>query len=226
MKVTSFGHSCFSVETGGKSILFDPFISPNPLAAAIDVDSLYPDYMLISHGHIDHIADAVRIAMNSKCKVVGIWEIATWMEKKGIEMVHPMNIGGSWQFDFGKVQLTQAVHSSTLPDGSNGGSPTGFVVQNEEDCFYYSGDTALFTDMALISKRYSLKVAFLPIGSNFTMDMYDAADAAVLLNCKTVIGMHYDTFGYIMIDHEEAVQAFASKGIELHLLKVGETKEF
>ncbi|MBL7812357.1 MAG: metal-dependent hydrolase [Bacteroidetes bacterium] len=226
MEVTYFGHSCFSVRTGGKSILFDPFISPNPLAAAIDVDSLKPDYMLISHGHADHIADAVRICNNSNCKAVGIWEVATWLEKQGVGQTHPMNIGGKWTFDFGTVQMVQAVHSSSLPDGSNGGNAAGFVVQNEKDCFYYAGDTALFSDMAYVGRNYYPKVGFMPIGSNFTMDMYDAAEAAVLSNCREVIGMHYDTFGYIVINHEEAVRVFKSRGITLHLMQIGETREF
>lgn len=206
-------------------MLFDPFISPNPLAAAIDVDALRPDYMLISHGHEDHVADALRIAGNSGCTCVGIWEVYSWLLKNGISKAHPMNIGGSWNFDFGTVKMVSAVHSSSLPDGSYGGNPAGYVIHNQEDCFYYAGDTALHNDMALISRRFKLKCAFLPIGSNFTMDIYDAIDAARMIGASNVIGMHYDTFGFITINHEEAYRAFQTAGINLHLMNIGDTLE-
>jgi L-ascorbate metabolism protein UlaG (beta-lactamase superfamily) len=209
------------VETAGKSILFDPFISPNPLAKGIDVSAIHPDYMLLSHGHNDHIADAPAIAAQSGCTVIGIYEIAAWMEKQCAVPTHGMNIGGSWNFDFGKVKLTPAVHSSTLPDGTAAGSPTGFVVQNDSDTFYYAGDTALFGDMALVAKRFALKAAFLPIGDNFTMDIEDAVEAAKLLQTKLVVGMHYDTFGFIEINHQEAKTRFKEAGIELVLMQIG-----
>lgn len=206
-------------------MLFDPFISPNPLAAAIDVDGLKPDFMLISHGHEDHVADAVRIAGNSGCTCIGIWETHVWLNNQGISNTHPMNIGGCRNFVFGTVKMVSAAHSSTFPDGSSGGHPAGFVIHNQEDCFYYAGDTALHHDMALIPRRYKLKCAFLPIGSNFTMDVYDAIDAARMCGTNQVIGMHYDTFGYITINHEEAHRAFQSAGISLHLMKIGDTLE-
>jgi L-ascorbate metabolism protein UlaG (beta-lactamase superfamily) len=221
MKITYYGHSTFMVETAGKSILFDPFIRPNPLATNVDFASIHPDYMLLSHGHEDHVADAPAIANRSECTVVGVYELTTWMAAQGAKNTHGMNIGGAWNFDFGKVKLTPALHSSTLPDGSTGGCPAGFVVSNTEDCFYYAGDTALFTDMGLIAKQFNLKTAFLPIGGNFTMDMYDAVEAAKLLQVKHVIGMHYDTFGYIKIEHEEAKALFAASGIHLELLAIG-----
>lgn len=211
------------VETAGKSILFDPFIRPNPLAVHVDFESIHPDYMLLSHGHEDHVADAPTIAVRSNCTVVGVYELTSWMAAQGATQTHGMNIGGAWNFDFGKVKLTQAIHSSTLPDGSNGGCPSGFVVTNAEDCFYYAGDTALFSDMALIAKQFTLKTAFLPMGGNFTMDIYDALEAAKLLQVKHVIGMHYDTFGYIKIEHQEAVALFAASGIHLELIAIGNT---
>jgi L-ascorbate metabolism protein UlaG (beta-lactamase superfamily) len=223
MKVTYYGHSSFMVETAGKSILFDPFISPNPLAKGIDVAAIRPDYMMLSHGHNDHTADAPAIARQSGCTVIGIWEMASWMENQGAAKVHPMNIGGSWNFEFGTVKLTQAVHSSSLADGSPAGNPTGFVISNADDTFYYSGDTALYSDMTLISKKFTLKTAFLPIGSNFTMDAEDAVEAAKLLRVKHVIGMHYDTFGYIEIDHNKTRALFNRAGIELVLMNINTT---
>lgn len=225
MEITYFGHSAFMVKTAGKSILFDPFIRPNPLAKGIEISNIFPDYMLLSHGHDDHVADAPAIAKQSKCTVIGIYELTTWMTKQGAAQVHGMNIGGSWNFDFGTVKLTQAIHSSSLSDGSPAGSPAGFVIKNAQDCFYYAGDTALFSDMATIGNRFSLKTAFLPIGSNFTMDIEDAVEAAKLLKVKHVIGMHYDTFGYIVIDHQQAKKTFEDAGIHLELISIGNTIE-
>jgi L-ascorbate metabolism protein UlaG (beta-lactamase superfamily) len=206
-------------------MLFDPFISGNPIAAGIDVDKINPDYMLISHGHEDHVGDAVRIAGQSGCLCIGIWEIHSWLQSQGISNTHPMNIGGSYPFDFGTVKMVNAVHSSSLPNGDYGGNPAGFVIHNSEDCFYYAGDTALHSDMQLISRKFKLKCAFLPIGNNFTMDIYDAIDAARMLGTTTVVGMHYDTFAPIKINHEEAHRAFQTAGIHLHLMKIGESIE-
>lgn len=179
--------------------------------------------MFISHGHEDHVADAVTIASQSGCTCIGIWELTAWLKMQGIDNIHPMNIGGSREFDFGTVKMVNAVHSSTLPDGQPGGNPAGFVIQNAEDCFYYAGDTALHTDMQLIPRRFKLKCAFLPIGSNFTMDVQDAIEAARMLGIHTVIGMHYDTFGYITINHEETHRAFQTAGFDLHLMKIGDS---
>ncbi len=181
--------------------------------------------MLISHGHEDHVADAVQIATQSGCQCAGIWEVMAWMNRQGVTNTHGMNIGGSWPFDFGTLKLVNAVHSSTMPDGSSGGNPAGFVIQNNNDCFYYAGDTALHSDMQLISRKFKLKCAFLPIGSNFTMDVYDAIDAARMIGTNTVIGMHFDTFGFIKINHDEAQRAFTSAGINLHLMNIGDTIE-
>lgn len=126
MKITYYGHSCFSVEVSGKTILFDPFITPNSLAADIDINTIAADYILISHGHEDHIADAVSIAKRTGAVVVSNWEIVQWLGKQGVTNTHPMNIGGHWFFDFGKVKCVNAVHSSSLPDGSYGGNPMDF----------------------------------------------------------------------------------------------------
>jgi L-ascorbate metabolism protein UlaG (beta-lactamase superfamily) len=223
MKITYYGHSCFAVEIKGKTILFDPFITPNELAKDIDIESIKPDYILISHGHSDHIADAVMIAKSSGAKVVSNYEITQWLNNQGVSNVHPMNIGGHWFFEFGKVKCVVAVHSSTLPDGSYGGNPMGFLVESDEGNLYYAGDTALTYDMKLIGDYKQIDVAFLPIGNNFTMGIDNAIIAADFINCEKIIGMHYDTFGYIKIDHKEATEKFNVAGKELTLMKIGDS---
>ena len=170
MQITYYGQSCFQVNIGGYKILFDPFISPNPLASEIDITKIEADYILLSHAHQDHIHDAEAIAKNTGATIIGIWEIHAWFAEKGVK-THPMNIGGKWPFEFGTVIMTSAVHSSSFPDGSYGGNPAGFVIENDEHTFYYAGDTALFSDMKLIGELYKPEFAFLPIGDNFTMGM-------------------------------------------------------
>ena len=221
MKITYFGHSCFGIETSHVRLLFDPFITPNQLAATINVDDIEADYMFISHGHEDHVADAVHIAKRTGATVVAAFEITQWLGKQGVDKVHPMNTGGKWTFDFGMVQMVPAFHSSSLPDGSYGGSPIGYVIQMGGYTFYFAGDTALYSDMRLIGEQYNLDFAFLPIGSNFTMDIHDALRATRLLDVKKVFGMHYDTFPYIKINKEEAVKLAEEKSVDLHLLPVG-----
>lgn len=223
MNITYYGHSCFGVEIKGKHILFDPFISPNEMAKQIDANTVKADYILISHGHEDHIADAVSIAKRTGAKVICNWEISVWLGKQGVENIHPMNIGGKVKLDFGDVKCVNAVHSSSLPDGSNGGNPMGFVVESSEENFYYAGDTALTYDMKLIGEYRSIDFAFLPIGDNFTMGVDNAIIASEFINCKKIIGMHYDTFGYIKIDKEAAVTKFNHSGKQLTLMYIGET---
>lgn len=223
MNITYYGHSCFGVEINEKHILFDPFISPNELAKAIDINTIKADYILISHGHQDHIADAETIAKRTKAKVICNWEIHVWLQKKGVENIHPMNIGGKVKLDFGNVKCVSAIHSSGLPDGSYGGNPMGFVVESNEKNFYYAGDTALTYDMKLIGDYRKIDFAFLPIGDNFTMGVDNAIIACDFIDCNNVIGMHYDTFGYIKIDKQEAISKFNRNGKKLSLLEIGET---
>lgn len=223
MKVTYYGHSCFAVEINNTRILFDPFISPNPLAAAIDINTIECDYILISHGHEDHVADAFSIAKRTGAKLVSNWEIVNWFNKQGLDNTHPMNIGGHWLFDFGKVKCVNAVHSSSLPDGSYGGNPMGFLIETPAGSFYYSGDTALTYDMKLIGEFKQMNVVLFPIGNNFTMGVENAIIAADFVNCEKIIGLHYDTFGYIKIDHAEAIEKFNQAGKELILIPIGES---
>jgi len=222
MKVKYNGHSSFSIHIGGKNLLFDPFISPNELASNIDINAIEADYIFLSHAHQDHTADALQIAKRTGAKIVGIWEISQWAINNGHVNTHAMNIGGFWQFDFGTVQMVKAVHSSSFPDGSYGGNPAGFVISGEDKTFYYSGDTALTLDMQLIPERHQINFAFLPIGSNFTMDVTDAIIASKYVKCNHIIGMHYDTFGYITINHQEAINQFNQAGKLLTLMNIGQ----
>lgn len=221
--MTYYGQSCFMVEAGGHKILFDPFITPNELASHIDVDSIAPDFILVSHGHQDHVADLLPIAGRSGAVVVGSFELTTWLGNNGISNTHPMNIGGKWQFPFGTVKMVNAVHSNSLPDGTYGGTEAGFVIQSGGKTIYYAGDTALHYDMKLLAELFTIDAAFLPIGDNFTMGVDDAIRAAGFIGCSNIIGMHYDTFGYIKIDKEEAVRKFAAAGLNLRLIPIGES---
>ncbi len=224
MKITYYGHASLGIEVNGTNIIVDPFISANELAKHIDVNALKADYILITHAHGDHILDVETIATNTGATIVSNAEIAGYYEAKGFK-THPMNHGGSWQFDFGKVKYVNAIHSSSFPDGSYGGQPGGFVIEADNKNVYIAGDTALTYDMKLISMRNPLDLAILPIGNNFTMDVDDATIAAEFLEVTTVLGYHYDTFGYIKIDHEIAKQKFANKHKELILLPVGDSIE-
>jgi L-ascorbate metabolism protein UlaG (beta-lactamase superfamily) len=224
MNITYYGHSCFGVEVNGKQLLFDPFITPNELAKSIDVSKVKADYILISHGHEDHIADAVSIAKRTGAVVVCNWEIHSWLNKQGVTNTHSMNIGEKRKFDFGNVKCVAAVHSSSLPDGTYGGNPMGFIIESDHDNFYYAGDTALTYDMKLIGNYRTINFAFLPIGDNFTMGVDNAIIASEFINCQKIIGMHYDTFPAIKIDKEQAVRKFANAGNDLILFDIGETK--
>ncbi len=225
MRITYYGHSCFLVEINGKKLLFDPFISQNPLASGVDTSKIQADYIMVSHGHSDHTADLIALAQQTGATVVSNWEICTWVQNKGYKRIHPMNIGGHWIFEFGKVKCVNAVHSSSLPDGSYGGNPMGFLIETPDGNFYYAGDTALHLDMKLIGDYKKMDLAFLPIGNNFTMGIDNAVIASDFIRCDRIIGMHYDTFDMIKIDHDEAKKKFDSAGKQLTLMQVGQTLE-
>ena len=224
MKITYLGHASLAIGVSGKHIIVDPFISGNELAQHIDINTLKADYIFITHAHGDHILDVETIAKNTGAVIVSNAEIAGYYESKGFK-THPMNHGGAWTFDFGIVKYVNAIHSSSFPDGTYGGQPGGFVIEAEKKNVYISGDTALTYDMKLIPMRNPLDLAILPIGSNFTMDVDDAAIAAEFLDVTRVMGYHYDTFGFIKIDHEVAKQKFANKHKELILLPIGDSIE-
>jgi L-ascorbate metabolism protein UlaG (beta-lactamase superfamily) len=226
MKITFYGHACFSVEVNRRTLLFDPFITPNSLARAVNASKVPADFILISHGHEDHLADAVSIARRTGATVVSNYEVATWCVKQGAPKIHSMNHGGSVQFDFGRVKFVNAIHSSSLPDGSYGGNPGGFVIESTEGNFYYSGDTALTMDMKLIGESTRLKFAVLPIGDNFTMGVDDAISAADFVHCTEILGVHYNTFPPIRIDEKEAIAKFMAHRKHLHLLSPGESYDF
>ena len=224
-KITYYGHSCFSVELNGKNILFDPFITPNPKASMIDISTIQPDFILVTHGHGDHIADLLAIAKQSKAQVISVYEITEWLSDQGIESSLPMNIGGSVNLGFCTVKMVKAEHSSSFPDGSYAGNAAGYVVQTSESSFYFAGDTALTLDMQLIPLTFNLDFAFLPIGDNFTMGIEDAVKSSKLIDCKKIIGMHFDTFPPIEINHKYAYDKFSSAGLNIILPLINQTFE-
>ena len=224
MNFTYYGQSCFLLEVGGNKFLFDPFITPNPLAKDIDIKSITADYILVSHGHGDHVADLVTLAKQTGALVITMVEVAEWVQKQGVSNIHPMNFGKA-KFEFGAVRMVWATHSSSLPDGSYGGNPAGFVLEAGGKTVYFAGDTSLNTDMKLLADLYNLDYAILPIGGNYTMDVDDAVLACKYIDCDKVIGVHYDTFPAIQIDKETALAKFKRENRTLLLPAIGETIE-
>jgi len=223
MKITYLGHATLSIEAHGKTILVDPFISGNELAKNIDINKLDADYILITHAHQDHILDVESIAKRTGALLISNFEIITYFEKKGLSG-HSMNTGGSWNFDFGTIHVVNAIHSSSFPDGTYGGNPTGFVLETAHHRVYIAGDTALSMDMKLIPDLIGqLDLAVLPIGDNYTMGIQSAIKAAEFVQCKKILGYHFDTFGYIKIDKINAIERFAKSRKELNLLPIGDS---
>lgn len=221
MKLTWYGQSTFLIEFGGKKLLTDPALSANPLAKDINIDDLEADYILVTHGHGDHVSDLEHVAKRTGATIISNYEIVSYYGEKGLNG-HPMNHGGKWDFDFGTVKYVNAVHSSVLPDGTYGGNPGGFVVWGDEGCFYLAGDTALTWDMKLIPMTCpKLDVAILPIGDNFTMGYEDAILASDFVACDKVVACHFDSFPYIEINHADVKKAFADKGKDLILMELG-----
>jgi L-ascorbate metabolism protein UlaG (beta-lactamase superfamily) len=198
VELTYHSHACFGIGVGETRLLIDPFLTDNPLAD-VSADEVEADYILISHGHGDHVGDTVEIAKRTGAMTVSNFEIHNWLMAQGVENAHPLHIGGGYDFPFGRVKLTIAHHGSALPDGSYGGNPAGFLLTLGGKTIYHACDTGLFYDMKLIGEE-GLDVAILPIGDNFTMGPDDALRAVKLLEPKVVIPIHYDTFDVIQQD--------------------------
>lgn len=224
MKATYYGHSSVTITGDDVNILFDPFITPNKNAKDIDIKQLKPEYILLSHCHGDHVADMPAIQKQSDAEVVCIVETGTWVEKQGVpsEKITAMNMGGTIKTSFGTAKMVYALHTNATPDGDYGGLPAGYVLNIEDKKIYFAGDTALTMEMQLLADE-QLDWAFLPIGGFFTMDVQDAIKAAKMINCKKIIGIHYNTFPPIAINEEEAIKKFAEAGLELNLLKIGKS---
>ncbi|MDF1508750.1 metal-dependent hydrolase [Robertmurraya sp. DFI.2.37] len=213
MKISYHGHAVVKVETSGKTILIDPFINGNGLTD-LKVDELNPDYIILTHGHNDHVGDTEELARKSGALIIGSPELATYFHWKGLK-THGMNIGGSYEFDFGKVKFTQAYHSTGYETADQQilylGMPMGVLLTIDGKTIYHAGDTALFSDMKLIGERHPIELAFLPIGDNYTMGPEDAAYAAQLLGAKTVVPIHYNTFPVIRQDPYQFVSMLPSE---------------
>jgi len=223
MKITYLGHAALAIETNGYHIIVDPFITGNEKAKHIDIDQLKADYILVTHAHQDHILDVEAIAKRTGAIIVSNYEIVNHFENLGLRG-HPMNQGGSWQFDFGFVKYVNAIHSSSFPDGSYGGLAGGFVIKSDKT-IYIAGDTSLSYDMRHIGKQFHIHLAVLPIGDNFTMGVDDAIQASRYVDSERVLGYHYDTFSFIKIDKAQAKAKFDSKLRTLKLLNIGESMD-
>ena len=198
IKISWYSHACFLIETDQSRLLIDPFLSDNPLASGT-ADNIQADYILVSHGHGDHLGDTINIAKRTGATVISNYEIQTWLAGQGIENTHPQHIGGGFDYPWGRVKLTIAQHGSMLPDGSYGGNPCGFLLYIEGKKIYHACDTGLFYDMKLIGEE-GIDLAILPIGDNFTMGPDDALRAVKLIEPQQVVPIHYDTFDVIRQD--------------------------
>ncbi|MGB5189695.1 metal-dependent hydrolase [Robiginitalea sp.] len=222
MKITFLGHAALYIQTSTHRILVDPFISGNEMAAGkIDVQALDPDVILLTHAHQDHVLDVEAIASRTEALIISNYEIVTYYQNKGFQG-HPMNHGGARDFDFGWLKYVNAVHTSSFADGTYGGQPGGFLLKCEGKMIYIAGDTALHSDMKLIPLYGNTDLAILPIGDNFTMGVTDALLAAGFVDCNRVMGVHYNTFGYIEIDTDAAIKTFKDGGKTLLLPEIGE----
>ena len=222
VKFTWYGHATLGLELDGYKLLVDPYLTGNP-AASTTADKVEADYILVTHGHFDHVGDAATIAKRTGAMVLSNFEIAEWMEKQGVQKTHGQHIGGGHAFPFGYLKLTPAWHGSGLPDGTNGGAPTGFLLTPKDGKkIYISGDTGLFSDMQLIGQE-GIEVAFVPIGDNYTMGPDDAYKAVELLKPKHVIPIHYNTWELIAQDADKWAERVSKLGVKVHVLKPGES---
>lgn len=226
MKVTYLGHACLLIETAGKKIIVDPFISGNPLIKdEILVENIETDYILVTHAHQDHVLDVEDISEeNPEALLISNFEIVNYFDKYDVPG-HAMNNGGSFDFDFGRVTMVNAWHSSSFADGTYGGNPAGYVIESEGKSIYLAGDTGLTKDMELIPLFTKLDLAVLPIGDNFTMGIDSAVVASDFVQCNRVLPYHYDTWDIIKVNHDRAKKAFEKAGKTLEMLKIGESIE-
>ncbi len=203
MDITFLGHACFSFQIAHKNLLLDPYIRSNPLAKHINITDIKTDCILLTHGHYDHVEDVVPIyEKNNAPVIVSNFEVTAWYKKKGYTHVHPMSCGGTFKLEDIRVKMFPAAHSSSMPDGSCGGNAASFLLSAEGKNIYLAGDTGLHQDMQLVGDMYTVDIAILPIGGNFTMDIDDALIATKFLGAKKTIAMHYDTFDLIAIDKD------------------------
>jgi L-ascorbate metabolism protein UlaG (beta-lactamase superfamily) len=227
-KATFLGHACFQLEADGTSLIVDPFLTGNPKAAR-KADDVSCNYVLITHGHGDHLGDAISIAKRNNATIISNYEVATYCGTQGATS-HPMHIGGSHRFPFGRVKLTIAHHGSGLQTDDGGmlylGNPAGLLIELGGKWVYHAGDTGLFYDMKLIGETTPIDLALLPIGDNFTMGIDDAVRAAEFLQAKLTVPMHYGTFDIIEADPNEFVTKVKAKGLNAQVLPIGESLEF
>lgn len=226
-KFTWYGHATLGLETGdGFHLLIDPFFEGNP-ATSVNPERVEADFILISHGHGDHVGDAVEIAKRTGAMVISNFEIAGWSEEKGVKKVHGQHLGGGFKHPFGYLKLTLALHGSMLPDGHDGGNPAGFLLTtNDGKKIYMAQDTGLFGDMKLIGEE-GIDLAIVPIGDNFTMGPDDALRAVKLIQPKTVVPSHYNTFDLIKQDAGAwAKRVEAETKTKVRVLQPGESLEY
>jgi L-ascorbate metabolism protein UlaG (beta-lactamase superfamily) len=224
LKVSWLSHASLLIEADQTKILIDPFVTDNPLAP-VKADEVDADFILVSHGHGDHVGDTIEIAKRTGATVVSNFEIQNWFVGQGVEKAHPMHIGGGFDFDWGRVKLTIAHHGSALPDGSYGGNPCGFLLTIQDKNIYHACDTGLFYDMKLIGEA-GIDLAILPIGDNFTMGPDDALRAVKLIEPKQVVPIHYDTFDVIKQDPRAwAIRVQQETSAKATVMKPGDTLE-
>ncbi|RMG67402.1 MAG: metal-dependent hydrolase [Calditrichaeota bacterium] len=223
-RLTYLSHAGFIVEGGGSRIVFDPFLTGNPLAKAKPGD-IQADYIILTHGHGDHLGDTLDIAKANNATVIAVFELANYCAARGAN-VHPMHIGGAYNFPFGRVKFTIAHHGSSAPDGTYTGNPAGVLLTMDGKTLYHAGDTALFLDMKLIGEMNNIDLALLPIGDNFTMGIDDAVKAVEFLRPQLSIPIHYKTFDVIDVDPNEFVEKVSRTGFKARVMEVGETLEY